>query len=164
MSDNGQKSRSVARGRDGKSGRESRAALYEVVIVGGGPAGLSAALVLGRCRRRVVVCDTGRPRNAASRAMHGYLSRDGIPPLDLLRLGRAEIARYGVEFLEAEVVDARRLPAPPSPRPSAAFEVETGDGRRFRCRKLLLATGVRDVLPAIDGAERYYGRGVHHCP
>jgi thioredoxin reductase len=96
--------------------------------------------------------------------MHGYLSRDGIHPRELLRLGRAEVDRYGVEVLDAEVDTARGLSAGEAPEPRASFEVVTGDGRRFRSRKLLLATGVRDVLPPIDGAETYYGRGVHHCP
>ncbi len=153
-----------SRGRDGRDGRDGPPAPYGVVIVGGGPAGLSAALVLGRCRRRVLVVDSGRPRNAAARAMHGYLSRDGINPRELLRLGREEIARYEVEFLDAEVDDARCLPPGEKPGPPAAFEVATEDGRRFSCRKLLLATGVRDILPPIDGAVEYYGRGVHHCP
>src|SRR4051794_15753608 len=101
---------------DGSGGRgspEDRGrppAHYDVLIVGGGPAGLSAALVLGRCRRRVLVVDAGRPRNAAARALHGYLGRDGIPPRDFLRLGRVEVERYGVEVLDAEVDAARCLP------------------------------------------------------
>ncbi|MDB5350311.1 MAG: FAD-dependent pyridine nucleotide-disulfide oxidoreductase [Planctomycetota bacterium] len=138
--------------------------LYDALIVGGGPAGLSAALVLGRCRRRVLVCDTGQPRNAGAQAMHGYLSRDGLPPRELLHLGRVEIARYGVEFLEAEVVSVQRSAEAPFADDRAGFEVATADGRTHIGRKLLLATGVRDVLPPIEGAERYYGRGVHHCP
>jgi thioredoxin reductase len=96
--------------------------------------------------------------------MHGYLSRDGIDPRELLRLGRAEIGRYGVEVLDAEVDTAHVLSPSEAPDPRASFEVVTEDGRRFRSRKLLLATGVRDVLPQIEGAEFYYGRGVHHCP
>src|SRR4051794_29290038 len=151
-------------GGDGRVDRGGPSALHDVLIVGGGPAGLSAALVLGRCRRRVLVFDSGRPRNAASRAMHGYLSRDGINPRQLLRLGREETARYGVEFLEAEVDNARSLSPGDAADSLASFEVETDAGRKFLSRKLLLATGVRDVLPSIDGAERYYGRGVFHCP
>src|SRR4051794_6952926 len=150
--------------RHGRDGRGRHPVLYDVVIVGGGPAGLSAALLLGRCCRRVLVVDSDRPRNAAARAMHGYLSRDGIPPRELLRLGRAEVGRYGVEVLDAEADSARVLSPGEDPDPRASFEVVTEDGRRFRSRKLLLATGVRDILPAIDGADRYYGRGVHHCP
>src|SRR3954462_11054139 len=114
-------------GPGGLNGREGPPALYDVLIVGGGPAGLSAALVLGRCRRRVLVVDSGRPRNAAARAMHGYLSRDGINPRQLLRLGREEIARYGVEFLDAEVDDARCLSAGEAPEPPVSFEVATED-------------------------------------
>src|SRR3954469_1440935 len=149
---------------NGRDGRGRHPAPYDVLIVGGGPAGLSAALVLGRCRRRVLVVDSGRPRNAAARAMHGYLSRDGIRPRELLRLGRAEVDRYGVEILDAEVDTAHGLSPSEAPDPRASFEIVTEDGRRFRSRKLLLATGVRDVLPQIEGAESYYGRGVHHCP
>src|SRR4051794_26760847 len=79
---------------------------YDVIIVGGGPAGLSAALNLARCRRRVVVCDEGQPRNAAAREAHGYLTRDGIGPMELRRLAREEAARYGVELVDFSVTDA----------------------------------------------------------
>jgi thioredoxin reductase len=135
--------------------------LYDVIVVGGGPAGLSAALVLGRCRRRVLVIDSGRPRNEAARLMHGYLTRDGTPPKELLRMGRDELARYGVEVLDGEVDDARDLQTADG---RTSFEVTTADGRTLRSRKLLLATGVRDVLPSFEGADLFYGRGVHHCP
>lgn len=131
--------------------------MYDAIIVGGGPAGLSAALVLGRCRRRVLVCDAGRPRNAASREMHGYLTRDGIRPDELLRLGREELEGYGVEFRKVEVVEAACLG-------KDGFRVVLHDGTRLDARKLLLATGVRDILPAIEGIEEFYGLGVHHCP
>src|SRR3954469_8202084 len=94
---------------NGPVARGRQAAPYDVLIVGGGPAGLNAALVLGRCRRRVLVVDAGRPRNAASRAMHNYLGHDGINPHEFLTLGRAEAARYGVEFVDAEVDGARGL-------------------------------------------------------
>jgi thioredoxin reductase len=130
--------------------------MYDVIIVGGGPAGLSAALVLGRCRRKIVVCDAGNPRNAASHGLHGYLSRDGILPLELLRLGREELARYGVEFRETEVVDA-------SPEDSG-FKAILRDGTILRARKLLLATGVVDEIPRIEGIREFYGRSVFHCP
>jgi thioredoxin reductase len=84
--------------------------MYDVVIVGGGPAGLSAALILGRSRRKVLVCDSGHPRNEASQAMHGYLTRDGMPPLEFLRLGRGELTPYDtVEFRTVTVVDAECL-------------------------------------------------------
>ncbi len=132
--------------------------MYDVVIVGGGPAGLSAALMLGRCRRSVLLCDTGRPRNAASQAMHGYLTRDGIPPLEFLTLAREELTRYDtVETRSIEVVDAQRLD-------DTRFEVSLASGERLRARRLLLATGVVDNVPEIDGCRELFGRSVFHCP
>jgi thioredoxin reductase len=129
----------------------------DVVIVGGGPAGLSAALILARARRRVVVCDAGRPRNASASALHGFLTRDGIPPLELRRLAREELARYDtVEILDTEVRDATCE--------SAGFSVVLADGRRLQSRKLLLATGVVDHVPEIEGLQEMYGRSVFHCP
>jgi thioredoxin reductase len=129
---------------------------YDALIVGGGPAGLSAALILGRCRRRVVLCDTGRPRNAASRALHGFLTRDGISPRELVAIGRRQLAKYGVEMRRVEVRDARRIPD--------GFEVVLAGGRRLTTRTLLVAAGVADRLPAIDGLRDLYGRAVFHCP
>ncbi|HXW03649.1 MAG TPA: NAD(P)/FAD-dependent oxidoreductase [Vicinamibacterales bacterium] len=132
--------------------------MYDVVIVGAGPAGLSAALMLGRCRRSVLVCDTGRPRNAASRALHGFLTRDGIPPADLLALARAELTRYGsVELRSVEVTDA-------TCEEDGRFRVTLATGDHVRSRKLLLATGVVDRLPPISGFADLYGRSVFHCP
>jgi thioredoxin reductase len=129
---------------------------FDVLIVGGGPAGLSAALNLGRCRRRVVVCDSGRPRNAAAEHAHGYLTRDGVPPLKFLRLGREELTGYGVEFRSVEVTDAAC--------DSAGARVTLKGGRKLRGRKLLLATGVVDELPQIEGVRAFYGKSIHHCP
>ena len=131
--------------------------IYDCIVVGGGPAGLSAALVLGRCRRRVLVCDAGRPRNRRARAAHGFLTRDGIAPAELLRIAKEQLAPYdSVELRAAEVVDAVR--------DADGYEVWCADGSRLLCRKLLLATGVVDELPAIDGIEPLYGVSVHHCP
>ncbi len=130
----------------------------DVVIVGAGPAGLSAALMLGRCRRSVLLCDAGRPRNYASHALHGYLTRDGIPPSEFLAIGRRELERYPtVEFRQVEVTDARC-------REDAGFDVTLATGDRVSARKLLLATGVMDNLPAIEGFPDLYGRSVFHCP
>ncbi len=133
------------------------AAPWDVIVVGGGPAGLNAALVLGRCRRRVLVVDNAKPRNAASHALHGFLTRDGIAPAELRRLGRDQIARYrSVTFMDGTVVDAARS--------NGGFWVQTSDGRRFSTRKLLLASGVVDALPEIEGFEALYGLAVFHCP
>lgn len=130
--------------------------MYDVIIIGAGPAGLSAALLLGRCCRRVLVCDAGTPRNGRSHALHGYLSRDGIPPLELRAKGREELACYGVEMREVRAEDACR--------DGGGFAVRFGDGREERCRKLLLATGVSDHVPRTDGFDACYGRSVFHCP
>ncbi len=131
-------------------------AAYDAIIVGGGPAGLSAALILGRCRRRVLLCDAGRPRNAASHALHGFLTRDGIAPAELLRIGRRQLRPYGVEILRREVVSARRA--------KQGFEIALAGGKKLRTRTLLLATGVVDRRPAIEGLPALYGRKVFHCP
>ncbi len=139
-------------------------AAFDVVVVGGGPAGLSAALVLGRCRRRVLVLDDGEPRNAPAAALHGYLTRDGTPPLELLRMGREELERYDVAVRQERAVRARALEPPAEGSTGARFEVTLADGGCVRARRLLLATGVRDQLPDVEGVRRYYGRGVHHCP
>jgi thioredoxin reductase len=135
--------------------------MFDVVIVGAGPAGLSAALILGRARRRVLVCDAGRPRNALSHGLHCYLTRDGIEPAEFLRLGREELRLYEtVELKQSEVTDARRLLEDGAEN----FEVTLSNGQRLASRKLLLATGVIDELPAIEGLPAFYGTSVFHCP
>lgn len=137
---------------------------YDVVIIGGGPAGLSAALLLGRCRRRVALCDDGHPRNAASHAVHGFLTRDGIDPKELLRIGREQLGPYGIELIPQRVITALPLPAERGEGPAASFELTLANGRRLRSRKLLLATGLTDDLPRVEGLRELYGTSVHHCP
>lgn len=130
---------------------------FDVIIVGAGPAGLSAALILGRCRRSVLVLDTNKPRNYASHALHGFLSRDGMHPRQLRRIARDQLRQYdSVKLVMKEAMAARCT--------RDGFEVTVTGGRKIRCRKLLLATGVVDELPPIEGVDALYGRSVFHCP
>jgi thioredoxin reductase len=131
---------------------------YDVIIVGAGPAGLSAGLILGRCRRSVLICDTGRPRNAASKVLHGYLTRDGVSPREFLETGRRELERYDtVHLRDVGAADA-------SCDEHGGFRVTLDDGSVVGSRKLLIATGVCDNLPEIEGIRELYGRSVFHCP
>jgi thioredoxin reductase len=131
-------------------------ARYDVLIVGGGPAGLSAALVLGRCRRKVLVVDAGRPRNARSPAVHGFFTRDGTPPGELLAIGRAQLAPYDVDVVEDAIVGVSRE--------GRGFSAVTASGAEIRARKLLVATGMRDVMPDAPGFSELLGRFVFVCP
>ena len=129
---------------------------WDVLIVGGGSAGLSAALMLGRARRRVLVLDGGAPRNGIAAHMHGVLGRDGWSPLDLLATGRDEVRRYGVVVESGEVGGATRV--------DGGFEVAAADGTRHVARRLLVATGVRDGLPELPGLAEQWGSGAVVCP
>jgi thioredoxin reductase len=135
-------------------GRDFR---YDVVVVGGGSAGLSAALVLGRSRRRTLVLDAGQARNSPSSGVHGFFSRDGIPPEKLLEMGRKQLGPY-------PSVEVRPARAAGASGENGGFEVILDDGAVVRTRKLVLATGVVDELPDKPGFEELWGRGVYHCP
>jgi len=131
--------------------------MRDVIIAGGGPAGLNAALILGRCRRNVLLCDAGTPRNAVAARSWGVFTRDGTPPFALRAQAQADLERYAtVERREIAVVEARRQ--------DAAFVVTLADGTRETARKLVLATGLHQALPSVDGFEAYWGHGVHSCP
>ncbi|MCX5598762.1 NAD(P)/FAD-dependent oxidoreductase [Streptomyces phaeochromogenes] len=130
---------------------------YEVVVVGGGTAGLSAALVLGRARRSVLVIDTGKPRNAPAAHMQGYLSRDGMSPMEFLAVGREEIARYGVELVRDRAVDVAK-------DADGEFDVTLEGGRTVHGRRLVVATGLADELPKVPGVAERFGQDVLHCP
>lgn len=130
---------------------------YDVLVVGGGAAGLSAALVLSRARRRVLVVDAGHPRNAPAPAMHGFLSRDGFAPSALLERGRAEVTGYGGTLVADEVTSARRTD-------EGGFAVRLASGMRVQARRLVVATGLRDELPDVPGLRDRWARDVLHCP
>lgn len=141
----------------GAAGEPARAVRdVDVVVVGGGPAGLSAALVLARALRSVVVVDAGEPRNAPAHGAHGFLGCDGIAPLDLLRTGRREVRSYGGEVLAGRAVSAGRT--------GSRVVVHLEDGRVLRARRLLVTTGLADELPDVSGLRDRWGRDVVHCP
>jgi thioredoxin reductase len=134
--------------------------VHDVVVVGGGAAGLSGALTLVRARRTVLVVDAGEPRNAPSAAAHGFLTRDGVPPAEILRVGRSEVEAYGGRFLDGRVVSARRERT----GPGGGFALTVDDGSVVRARRVLLAGGLIDDLPPVPGIAERWGRDVLHCP
>lgn len=134
----------------------------DVLIVGGGPAGLAAALVLGRSRRTVLVVDAGEPRNAPAPAMHSFLTRDGTPPGELLALARAEVAGYGVQLHDGRAISASWVGE--RSHHEERFRVALEDGGTVVARRLVVTAGLVDQLPNIDGLARRWGRDVIHCP
>jgi thioredoxin reductase len=128
---------------------------YDVVVVGGGAAGLAGAVALARSRRSVLVVDAGEPRNAPASAVHNFLTRDGTPPAELYAAGREEVARYGGHLETARVTALRRA--------GERFAVQIGD-RVVTARRLLVATGLRDELPDVPGLAERWGIDVLHCP
>ncbi|MFE3830976.1 NAD(P)/FAD-dependent oxidoreductase [Streptomyces sp. NPDC059092] len=130
--------------------------VFDVIVIGGGVAGLSGALTLSRARRSVLVLDAGEPRNAPAAAAHGLLSRDGVAPLELLRAGRGEVSLYGGQILADRATGALRV--------DGDFVVSTAGGKTFRSRRLLVTTGLVDELPQVPGLRERWGRDVLHCP
>jgi thioredoxin reductase len=129
---------------------------YDVVVVGGGPAGLNGALVLARARRSVLVIDAGEPRNAPAEGVHGFLTRDGTPPAELAAIGRDEVRRYGGMVADGRAISAERT--------DAGFAVTLEDGTTVGARRLLVTTGLVDELPDIPGIRERWGHEVIHCP
>ena len=137
---------------------------YDVVVVGGGAAGLSAALVLTRARRRVAVVDAGQPRNAPAAHMHGFLGSDGLPPGELLTAGRKEVAGYGGHLLFGQVTRVAAVPGSSARANPLSFEVAVDDGLALRARRVLVTTGLRDEFPDLPGMRERWGRDLLHCP
>ncbi len=129
----------------------------EVIIVGAGPAGLSAAIILARACRTVLIFDSGKPRNAATRHLHGFLTRDQIPPQELVAIARDDLKKYDTVRIEEATVAGARCD-------SYGFEVTLSDGRKYHSRKLLIATGVVDNMPDLPGLKNMFGCTVFHCP
>jgi thioredoxin reductase len=130
---------------------------FDVLIVGAGPAGMSAALILGRCRRSVLICDTGRPRNYAVEHMHGFLSRDGVTPYEFRQSCHEQLEAYEtVHHLPIEVVDVTCL--------RGEFTAVLADKAVITARKVMLATGMKDTLPPLPDIDQFYGVSVFHCP
>ncbi len=129
---------------------------FDVVVIGGGPAGLGAALGLGRACRKVLVCDSNQGRNAPAAGVHGFLTQDGTSPAEFRRIARDQLRPYDVEFRDAKATDARKV--------AGGFEVTLNGAESVSCRKLILATGMTDVLPEVRGLRELWGRAVIHCP
>jgi thioredoxin reductase len=131
--------------------------VQDVIIVGGGPAGLSAAVVLGRCLRKVLVFDTAQYRNKYSHGMHNYLTRDDILPNDFINICHQEIAKYGVQLIPKKVVRARK-------NGDGIFVVKDQEDQTYYAKKMLIATGLVDKVPTVQGFKEMYGKSVFHCP
>lgn len=134
----------------------------DAVVIGGGAAGLNGALILARSLRSVVVIDSGSPRNAPADAVHGLIALDGTPPSEILRRGREQVRQYGGRVVHGDVVSAE--PAAPSADGDLRFTVTLADGRRITARRVLVATGLKDVLPEVPGLAKHWGHSVLHCP
>jgi thioredoxin reductase len=131
--------------------------IQDVIIIGGGPAGLNAAVVLGRCRRSILLFDTSTHRNRYSHGMHNYLTRDDILPTEFIQLCHKEIGKYGVKYIQKSIVSARK-------NDENIFQVFDKDGKLYQSKKLLVATGLTDKVPEIEGFKELYGKSVFHCP
>ena len=129
---------------------------FDVIIIGGGPAGLNAAVVLGRCNRKVLLFDHGKQRNRYSHGMHNYLTRDDIAPKAFLALARKELKKYKVKMINVQVNNAKNI--------KDLFEITDMDRKKYHAKKLILATGLADILPDIPGTQQFYGKSVYHCP
>jgi thioredoxin reductase len=130
--------------------------IWDVIIVGGGPAGCNAAMVLTRVKRKVLIIDEGKQRNLKSHGMHNYLTRDGVLPTDYLDMAHKEMATYNINIVKDRAVKVTQLA-------DKGFSIKTEKGQ-YLCRRLLLATGVTDNIPDVPGMQELWGCCVYHCP
>ncbi len=137
--------------------RANQDQVWDVIIVGAGPAGSAAAMVLARMRRTVLIIDDGEPRNKLSHGMHNYLSRDGELPGNFLKMAHAELVRYKIAHIASRAITAKKLE-------NDLFEVKDAQGKAYQAHRLLIATGVTDKIPDILGMKELWGSGVYHCP
>ncbi len=131
--------------------------IYDCIIIGGGPAGLNAAVVLGRCKRKVLMFDTEKYRNRWSHGMHNYLTRDDVAPLDFIAECHKELKKYSIKKSKKKIIKAVK-------NDDGIFVAKDEDGRSYQSKKMLVATGLTDKLPKVEGFEEMYGKSVHHCP
>ena len=131
--------------------------LYDCVIIGGGPAGLNAALILGRARRNTMLFDNDNPRNAVAQESHGFITRDGIKPKEFREIAHKELSRYpSITYTKMEVTSVLK--------DNSLFELVTSDNERYQSKAIVISTGLKDVLPRIENISDYYGKSLFHCP
>ena len=131
--------------------------LVDCAIIGGGPAGLNAALVLGRARRNVVLFDSNKPRNAVTQESHGFITRDGIKPTEFRQIAHMEISRYPtVEYKNPEVISVIKN--------QMIFELVTSMGEKYQSKTIIISTGLKDILPSIDNISDFFGKSLFNCP
>src|SRR5438034_1421751 len=131
--------------------------LFDCAIIGGGPAGLNAALILGRARRNVILLDNNTPRNAVSQESHGFITRDGIKPKEFREIAHKELGRYpSVMYTKRKVTSVIKN--------NSLFELIMSDNERYQSKTIIISTGLKDVLPRIENISDYYGKSLFHCP
>jgi thioredoxin reductase len=131
--------------------------LFDSIIIGGGPAGLNAALVLGRARRNIILFDNNKPGNAVTHASHGFITRDGISPSEFRQIAYGELSRYpSIEFNNNEVISVIKN--------EISFDLITSNGEKYQSKTIIISTGLKGVLPNIDNISKFYGKSLFNCP